>query len=398
MQFIPRPPLLSRHHLAGICSAALPGLLLMSLSAAEAAEASATPIPASGHQSAPVYLAQNAPGSSQQAASRPQEQPPQKKPEVQTLPDIGGVLTPRGKLKIEPEFQYNHSSVNRFTFRGVEFLSSLGIGLLEAENIDRNALIAALTFRLGLTNRLELETKVPYIYRKDRADVTIPQFEGVTQEQGLDTGGLGDVELALHYQMNRGLDGWPFFVANLRYKSTTGEGPFDVERDENGIEQELAMGSGFHSLEPGVTVLYLTDPAVFYSNLSYLFNLEDNVDKVIGASGSGGDSRVRVGKVDPGDAVRISFGMAYSINERASFSLGFKNDFIQKTRSEFIDIDTGETTTASTSTLNIGSLLLGYALQISPRTAANVNLEFGVTADAPDVLLTVRLPMQFELY
>src|SRR3546814_3241619 len=61
-------------------------------------------------------------------------------------------------------------------------------------------------------------------------------------------------ELALHYQINSGLDDWPIFIGNLRYKSPSGEGPFDVDRDANGLESELATGSGFHGIEPSVTI------------------------------------------------------------------------------------------------------------------------------------------------
>jgi len=36
------------------------------------------------------------------------------------------------------------------------------------------------------------------------------------------------VEVGAHYQINHGQDGWPYFIGNLRYKSNTGKGPFEV--------------------------------------------------------------------------------------------------------------------------------------------------------------------------
>src|SRR3546814_7397357 len=95
----------------------------------------------------------------------------------------------------------------------------------------------------------------------------------------VDGDGIGDVELALHYQINSGLDDWPIFIGNLRYKSPSGEGPFDVDRDANGLESELATGSGFHGIEPSVTILYPNDPAVFFANFGYFFHLPEDVDK-----------------------------------------------------------------------------------------------------------------------
>ncbi len=323
--------------------------------------------------------------------------PPKRKkapPQVQAIADIGGVLTPEGQLVLEPALQYSHADVNRFTFRGIELLGALGIGLLSADDADRDAFIASITGRYGITNRLEGEIKVPYVYRDDMLTNLIPQLpEGDGQatelERSLNDHGLGDIELALHYQLNAGLDGWPIFIGNLRYKSTTGEGPFDVEFDADGIATELAMGSGFHSVEPSLTMLYPSDPAVFFANIGYVVNIKDDVDTLVG--------ELIVGEVDPGDTYRLSFGMAYSINERTSFTLGFKNDFIQETETEFIDPDNGVSTTQSTDTLNVGALLLGYSLQLDPKTAVNLNLELGITDDAPDVLITLRVPFQVDL-
>ena len=273
-------------------------------------------------------------------------------------------------------------------------MGALGIGLLSADDADRDAVIASVTGRYGISDRLEGEFKLPYVYRDDKLTNLIPQIpdangQPAELERSLDGHGIGDIEFALHYQLNAGLEGWPIFIGNLRYKTTTGKGPFDVDYDADGIEQELAMGSGFHAIEPSITALYPTDPAVLFANLGYVFNIEKDIDKQIGP--------VRVGKVDPGDTFRMSFGMAYSINERTSFTLGYKNDFIMKTKTEFFNPDTGASTSLKSDTLNVGALLLGYSLALDPTTSVNLNLELGVTDDAPDVLMTLRVPFQPDL-
>ncbi len=343
------------------------------------------------NSTSPAYLAENS--DTQTPPRQPVGQAPKKaqptKPEVDALADIGGVLTPRGKLVIEPALQYSHSDVNRLTFRGIEILSSLGIGVLEAVDADRDSIIASVTGRLGLTNRLELEVKVPYVYRDDEESAVIPQLdEEVSDTTSLDGDSFGDIEAAIHYQLNNGQDGWPFFIANARLKLANADGPFDVNRDSEGIGQELATGSGFYSFEPSLTVLYPSAPAVFFANIGYLFNIEDSVDKTIGA-GSDAGAQV-IGDVDPGDAIRISFGMAYSINERASFTLGFKNDWIEETETEINGV------TVESTDLNIGSILLGYSYQLDRQVGINLNLEFGITDDAPDMLMTFRVPFTTE--
>lgn len=331
-------------------------------------------------------------------------------PEVQAIADIGGVLTPKGKLILEPSLQFSNSQVNRFTFVGVEIVvPTFLIGLLEAVDTDRDLYSAGLTARYGITNRLEAEAKVSYLYRDDRITAIVPQVED-TEEQPVQTtdeltgDGLGDAEFTLHYQINRGQGGWPFFIGNLRYKSNTGKGPFDVDRDVEGEETELPTGSGFHAVEPSVTVLYPSDPAVFFANIGYVFNISEDVNEAFPTPDpdDSPNNRVIVGDVDPGDVFRISFGMAYSINERTSFTLGYKHDFIEETETEFISeeetapgVITRRRAVQTSSTLDVGALLLGFGLRINEQIAANLNLELGITADAPDVALTLRVPYSF---
>src|SRR3546814_10184716 len=115
------------------------------------------------------------------------------------------------------------------------------------------------------------------------------------------------------------------------YTTLFRSGPFDVDRDANGLESWLATGSGFPGSEPSVTILYPNDPAVFFANFGYFFHLPEDVDKTFNDQ--------TIGEVDPGDAFRLSFGMAYSINERSSFTLGYKHDFIDETETEVNGVD-----------------------------------------------------------
>lgn len=346
---------------------ALPAAGLEQRRAAGPGPVAAAPAPAESPPSRPVGTA---PPASEPAA-----------PQVRAIPELGGVLTPRGKLILEPALQFSNSQINRLTFIGVEILEAFQIGLLEAVDVDRDFFSASLTGRYGLTDRLELEAKLPYLYRKDRRVATIPDVDGEAFSRTLDGDGIGDLELALHYQLGWR---WPanmYYVGNLRYKSVSGRGPFEVDRNAEGIETELATGSGFHAVEPSLTLLYPSDPAVFFANLGYLWNIEDDVDKTFGQQ--------TIGKVDPGDAIRLSFGMGYAVNPRASFTLGYKHDFIQETDTEINGVR------LSTSSLDVGAMLLGYGFQLTDQAAVNLNLELGVTADAPDVVMTLRLPYTF---
>ena len=322
-----------------------------------------------------------------------------KPPIVPTIPELGGVLTPRGNLVIEPAALYSHSSVSRFNFLGVSFFEALLIGLVRVEDVDRDFYSAQLTGRYGVTSRLEAEVKVPYIYRNDSSRVTLQNVDpGAAETQKASGDGLGDIEFALHYQINRGLNGWPFFVGNVRYKSNTGKGPFDIARDAGGLLTELPTGSGFHSIEPSVTILYPSDPAVLFANFGYLLNIDRDINKnftfVTGQGETG--ARQRVGNVGPGDTFRMSFGLGHALNERLSLTLGYKQDFIQTGTADITQVggpEDGKKTTAKFASQNIGSLLFGIGYAVNKRVSTNLNLELGITRDAPDVIMTLRLPI-----
>ena len=300
-------------------------------------------------------------------------------PEVSVISERGGVLTPRGTFVLEPSLEYTKASSNRLNFRGISIVEGFLIGAIDAVDADRDSVTAALSARYGITDRLEVELKVPYLRRDDRVETTTGAG---TVENNITSSGLGDIEAAAHYQINDGANGWPFFVANLRYKSNTGDGPFDVTRDGSGIPTELATGSGFHSVEPSITALYPTDPAVLFANVSYLYTLEDSVDTTVGAQ--------FIEDVDPGDSVGFSFGVGFALNEELSLSLGYQHDFVFETETEIQGLGTDKSDEFS-----VGSFLVGGSFRVNDRVGINLTTQFGATDDAPDVQVVLRVPIRF---
>lgn len=308
------------------------------------------------------------------------EQAEQRTREISGVEEAGGVLTKAGSFILEPSIQYSQSNVNRFFFQGLEIVDTVLIGNIEATDSDRDSITAEIQARYGFTSRLEASVSVPYVYRNDRVTRQIVSVN-TTSTTIIDGKGLGDVEVAGRYQINRAQPGWPIFIANARFKSNTGEGPFEVSRDANGIETELAAGSGFFGFEPGMTMLVRSDPVVFFVNGRYFFHFGRDVDTAIGPS--------FIGHVDPGDVASFAVGMGFGINEEASFSLGYDHSFVFSTETEINGVD------AESTDLDIGSLSLGFSYTLSPMYSLNFNVKAGVTADAPDVQMILRLPIRF---
>ena len=314
--------------------------------------------------------------------------------------DVRGVLTPRGSLVIDPSLKFAHTSNNRVFLEGFGPLvvPSLFLGLIDIREVDRDLWIASLAARYGITSRMQFEVKVPYVWRNDeiRSRPLLVNLFG-DEVFDVDGSGLGDVEFAFDYQLNRGLNGWPFFIGGVRVAAPTGTDPFDVEtidilvrdNDGNPVEDEdgnpifqrfpteLATGSGFWGIQPSLTFLYPTDPAVFFGTLSYNWNFEKNV---------GND----VGRIDPGNTIGLSGGMGFGINERSSFSLGFSYKHVGKTEQNGSNLKGSE--------LDIGEVSVGYAFRLNRKSNLNLSVGIGATEDAQDFQMTVRLPTTFALF
>ena len=88
----------------------------------------------------------------------------------------------------------------------------------------------------------------------------------------------------------------------------------------------MATGSGFWGVQGSLSMLYPTDPAVLFANVSYLYNQGRDIDQTYGA--------VTVGQVDPGDSIGFGFGFGFALNPRFSFSLGYSHSYVLETETE----------------------------------------------------------------
>jgi len=334
-------------------------------------------------------VAQAKPDPNPQAPTKPTGQAPEssnRPPEIAQITEYPGVLTPAGKFVLEPALQYSYASNGRVALTGFAIVPGLAIGEIDIQNVNRELFIASLTGRYGLTPRFEVEVKVPYVYRQDtttgRPLLVQSNFDSVFNASG---SGLGDVELTARYQINKGGPDSPYFVGSLRFKTVTGTGPFDVPTTSpfTGVvvQSQLPTGTGFYALQPGITALFASDPAVFFGGATYIWNIARNIDTV-DASGN------TIGRYDPGDGVTVNFGLGLSLNERTSFSVGYEHDvfFKDKQNGEYIINAQNQT---------LGTLLIGYSYRLSKSTTFNLSLGLGVTPATPNTTIWVRLPVMF---
>ena len=234
--------------------------------------------------------------------------------------------------------------------------------------------------RAGVTDRLELNVKIPYVYNNGTTTSLIP--EGANAQlltASAQNSAIGDVQLGASYQINSGQNGWPIFVGNLLFKTATGVSPFDVPiitvNDPNGqflegLPKKLATGTGFYSVEPSVTVLYPTAPGVLFGNLLYI----DNLGRTVNIQNPGGGPPTSA-NVKPGQALAITFGIGFALNDRTSLTLSYQQEHV------FTAYENSQPIAGSA--YSFGTFNFGLGYEISRSTRVNVSVGIGAGQNTP---------------
>jgi len=364
-------------------SGAAASLALVADAQATAATPAAGPQPPPPPQAAPVQPVGEAPRRETRA------------PEVARIFAEPTALTRGGDFVIEPSLQSSYWASDRVALVGYTIIPAILIGLVDVRRVRTTNEVAALTARFGIGNRFEFEARAPYLYTSvdtvSREILTGSAQDNVFNAEGQ---GLGDVDATIRFQLNKGDYSKPFWIGWLRYRWATGKDPFEVVTDcvtrcvanttGTGLPLEMPTGTGFNSAQAGLTWLYASDPAVFFGGVSYLHNFpRDNLSRTLLLG-----EKEFLGEVEPGDIIGFNVGMGLSLNEKASFSIGYDQSIIGKTQQNGIEVPGAVRTT-------LGNLLLGISYRYNATSTLNLSVGVGVTRDTPDVSFTMRAPITF---
>ncbi|QKR99479.1 hypothetical protein F9288_07360 [Sphingomonas sp. CL5.1] len=313
-------------------------------------------------------------------------------PEVAVLGTEGSVVTRKGQLTTEFGLEYARADRNQALFRGIELVESVLVGVFNISQSRQDIVTASGALRYGITDKLELGVRVPFVHRSDNL-VTTPigqnnDTESVVAAQG---NSLGDIEMTARYQFLGAHGGWPYLIGNLQVVAPTGTNPFTLPRTATGEEKEAATGAGFWGVTPSITAILPTDPAVLFGTLGYTKNFGRSFNTQIGS--------VVIDRVNPGDGISFSGGIGISLNQRTSINLGYAHTWAFGTRtfshllnpSNNPDLN-GELQQVSRD-LQIGRFLFGMTYRVSDRASLNWSVEVGATQDAPDLRTSIRIPL-----
>jgi hypothetical protein len=357
--------------------------------AADATANSSTTSPAAATQAEP---ANGTVGEEQQQQQQTNQQE-QTKVILQSstvLANTGGVLTPKGKLVIDPSIEYDYWAQNQLALNGFTIIPGITFGNIFIARVDQNFLTASVTARYGLTDHLEINAKIPFVagYGTFTAQAAGPNAQPINASAN--NINIGDIQFGGSYQFNDGDNGWPVFVGNLTFKTATGVSPYSVPiytvYDNGGsflggIQKKLPTGTGFYSLQPSVTVFYPTAPGVLFGNLEYIYNFSRSFNLL---SSSGGTVRENL---EPGSAVAATFGMGFALNDKASMTLSYQQEHVFGSSVNNRSI--------SGSAYDFGTFNFGLGYAISARTNFNIGVGIGAGPNAPVAKILFEIPMRF---
>lgn len=357
------------------------------------------PLPPSPPASPPAAVAQSAqtPGNGVQSVGEAPTD--QREVQVASLSEQGGIITKRGQLTLEADLEYARSDRNQVVFRGVQIPEAVLIGVFDINQSRQDVITAGLVARLGLTSRLEINGRIPFVYRSDKsvlAPVANPSNPNAGQiDTPVTAGSIGDIDFGVRYQITNGRNGSPYLIAGIQAVTATGTDPFTVPRDQLGNALRAATGAGFWGVTPNLTAILPSDPAVLFATIGYTRNFGRNINSQIGSA--------FIERVRPGDEPTASAGIAISLNPRTSVSFGYAQTwaFGTSTRVRTLsstDQSLGPAMDTTSRSLQLGRFLFGVSYRTSPKTTINWNVEVGATRDAADVRTSLRIPFTFQAF
>ena len=264
----------------------------------------------------------------------------------------GGFTLRPGTWEIEPRFEYQYRGA-----RGVAIVQGTTGPVAVDRSQDRHRSTATLGLRAGLRGNSQVEVRLPWVAAQES---TTAAAAGLQQNERRT--GVGDVELQVTQQLGRSRSGRPALLASAHVRLPTGD--FEPGRP--------STGSGFVTAQGALTAVKRQDPLVFFGTVSY----------GVSRSHSYVGSRLR-----PGNTVGLRAGTLLAASPETSLRTAL--DISRSDRSRFNGQEVAGTSVTS------GVVELGLSSLIGPRALLDVNLGFGITPDAPDLRLSVSIPVRF---
>lgn len=323
-------------------------------------------------------------------ASTEAERPRSERAADQLLVDAGGVLLPRWTLQVEPSTDWTHISNPRVNIAGFTVFNAIVIGTIRFDSVSRDIVNTAISARMGLPHRTQIDVRLPFTSRYDREILAVGT--GDTSERINRTEHIGDAEATVSWQPIVE-NGWrPAVVLRTRFRFPTGESAFEIPAictDPTKVVggagpdgcpsaqttlKRAPSGGGFFAIEPGATFVWRSDPLVIFAGGAYSITPH--------ATFPGR-------RINAGNTISFNAGLNFAVNERASLNASFSDQITPIFRVN------GQRQLGTES--NDARLGFGASFGITDHIALVLNSSIGLTDQAPGYTVSFSIPVTFPL-
>lgn len=290
------------------------------------------------------------------------------------------------RLILEPAFEYDHFSGQNVAISGFTIFEAILIGQVVVEKIKRDIYIPSMTMRLGYKDA-EISLKIPYIFRHDQSAFPTPGGSGVIQQATFNDNALGDLQPNFYYHaITEGK--WrpwvPDVIFRLGASFPTGQNPYDLTRGNipglGLVTTQFPTGTGHYGMTAGATFVKSADPAILFLSTAYYYNFARNV-------GIAGEPPIDFGNIKIGNSFEYSIGFVLALQEKFSVNFALNQRLFGRT--------TQNGRPLPDSNINAIAFNIGATYVVSPRFSLDFLVGIGLTQDAPDASILVRMPTTF---
>ncbi len=290
------------------------------------------------------------------------------------------------RLILEPSFEYDHFSGQNVAISGFTIFEAILIGQLVVEKIKRDIYIPAMTVRLGYKDA-ELSVRIPYLFRHDQSAFPSSGGSGQIEQRTFDDNGLGDIQPNFYYHaISEGK--WrpwvPDVILRMGASFPTGQNPYDLTRETvpglGLVTTSFPTGTGHYGLVWGATLVKSADPVILFMSAAYYYNFARHV-------GTAGDPPIDFGDIKIGNSFEYNIGFVLALQEKFSVNFALNQRIFGRT--------TQNGNPLPDSNINAIAFNIGATYVVSPRFSLDFLVGIGLTQDAPDASILVRMPTTF---
>lgn len=298
------------------------------------------------------------------------------------------------RFSVEVGASYTRFGNARINLDGFLALDAIFLGTISIDQINADIFTLEPSFDLGLTDRLFIDTTVPFLSRTSnfQSGGAGGSAAGLVERTVHGTG-IGDVSAGLSYRLFPETVNLPDVVINARVKIPTGRHPFGIEfvevQGSEGnlqIPEHLSFGTGVYGASLGWSMLKTLDPMIVFGSATYFRNFKRSFDDINEIPGD------QPGEVKLGDAFQYGAGLAFALNDKSSISMSYTQRIVERTR---LTPEGQDGRIVVGSQANVALMNIGATFSLGENISLVSNVGVGLTDDSPDVALSVRVPYRF---